>query len=70
MVAQAYSYSKSIGITYFSPKISKMRALRIKRIRCTYPGQIVSLLESLKEAGKGLISPEHFWFRVSPFNVL
>ncbi|GAG80083.1 unnamed protein product, partial [marine sediment metagenome] len=35
-------------------------SLRMKRIRCTYPGQIASLLGSLKEAGKSLMSPENF----------
>jgi len=42
----------------------------MKRIRCTYPGQIASLLGSLKETGKSLIPPEHFWLGVMPFKVL
>jgi hypothetical protein len=70
IVAQTYPYSTSFGTTNFSPKISKVQSLLIKRIRWIYPGTIANLSGSLKEAGKSLISPEHFWLGVRPPKVL
>ena len=70
IVARTYSYSTSSGIIYFSPKISKTQSLLIKRMEYTYPGEIAYFSGSLKEAGKSLISPEHFWLGLRLLKVL
>jgi len=64
IVTQKYSCSTLPGIIYFSPKISKIQSLLIKRIRRICPGTIANFSGSLKEAGKSLISPEHLWLKV------